>query len=736
MKGLLKLNTKKVRQRSENTEESTRIYSRKYSHKEDGMENDLNIEMNNNDKKRKYNRQFSTIQDQQTFLENLFIKLQLKNLNEWINTTKQVLIENGGSSLVLHHYKNDYQTLLRKIYPNYPWEFEQQKVNLKINKIEIQKDFMENLFYKLKLKTIGEWKEISKNIISSNGGRSIVNYYSNDIKQLLSTLYPNYPWDFSGLKIPNYYFYKLENQKEFMDNLFIQFKYSSMDDWLQTPISRIIQNGGRSLANLYSNDIKKLLQSIYPNQNWQFDKIISLKSLEDQRKFMNNLFIKLKLNNLDDWLSISKSTIKKQGGKVLLSYYYSNDMKKLLSTIYPSHSWHFGKILPLNTIENQRSFMDYLFSKLKLKSIDDWIFVSKNMFKKIGGKKLFKYYNNMKDLLTCIFPNHIWVFNLIKNFNTIENQRIFMEYLYYKFKLQSFDDWIFIKRKTIINNGGKKLIKQYYPFGIKKILSKIYPNYPWKFLKVNVNTIEDQKKFLKYLAQKLKFSSLDDWMNVKKSQFLNTNGGRELLEIYHYNIKELLNRIYPHYQWEFAKFKFRPDNKYSSSYSFHLEKVKFLLFNYQIREKKDFYRINTMSNDTVVYRSLKYIYPNEKWEKRKFQSKSKKSIQRLLFIYLESIFKSSKVFENYHHPHLYRDNDSSLEYDLFLPSLNLALEYQGEHHYDEIPAFGKIETYQTRDKAKELLSIRNRIKLIYIPYWWDQTASSLLSSLRTLFFKF
>ena len=64
--------------------------------------------------------------------------------------------------------------------------------------------------------------------------------------------------------------------------------------------------------------------------------------------------------------------------------------------------------------------------------------------------------------------------------------------------------------------------------------------------------------------------------------------------------------------------------------------------------------------------------------------------------------------------------------------LQLALEYQGEQHYDDMPAaFGTVELLQSRDEEKEKLAKKLAIKIIYIPYWWDQSLTSLLSSIQS-----
>lgn len=66
---------------------------------------------------------------------------------------------------------------------------------------------------------------------------------------------------------------------------------------------------------------------------------------------------------------------------------------------------------------------------------------------------------------------------------------------------------------------------------------------------------------------------------------------------------------------------------------------------------------------------------------------------------------------------------------MWIPSLNLALEYQGEQHYHNFAyAFGSSNShtsYTLRDKEKKRKSEESGIKLVEIPYWWDLSLSSL-----------
>jgi hypothetical protein len=61
--------------------------------------------------------------------------------------------------------------------------------------------------------------------------------------------------------------------------------------------------------------------------------------------------------------------------------------------------------------------------------------------------------------------------------------------------------------------------------------------------------------------------------------------------------------------------------------------------------------------------------------------------------------------------------------DIYVPSLQLAFEYQGEQHYRETSLYGSPEEQKERDLTKRGICRDAGIFLIEIPYWWNFDAS-------------
>ena len=67
-----------------------------------------------------------------------------------------------------------------------------------------------------------------------------------------------------------------------------------------------------------------------------------------------------------------------------------------------------------------------------------------------------------------------------------------------------------------------------------------------------------------------------------------------------------------------------------------------------------------------------------------------------------------------------------VQFDIFIPSLDAAIEYHGPHQYQEMPAFGSVELYQQRDQEKQRICQQLGIVLVIVPFSWNQSTSKLI----------
>ena len=92
--------------------------------------------------------------------------------------------------------------------------------------------------------------------------------------------------------------------------------------------------------------------------------------------------------------------------------------------------------------------------------------------------------------------------------------------------------------------------------------------------------------------------------------------------------------------------------------------------------------------------------------------------EELMYKCVEKVFKDSKVVQQYR-PYFLSTGKGQMSYDVYVVDKKIAFEYQGKQHYQPVEFFGgqkNFEEQQKRDKLKEELSKKNKIKLIYIRY--------------------
>jgi hypothetical protein len=111
------------------------------------------------------------------------------------------------------------------------------------------------------------------------------------------------------------------------------------------------------------------------------------------------------------------------------------------------------------------------------------------------------------------------------------------------------------------------------------------------------------------------------------------------------------------------------------------------------------------------------------------QAKHKK--EHAMIRTLQQIFPNNNLMASYSHPDITFQSSRLGQLDAFIPSLALALEYQGEQHYGH-STFPRenLASLQQRDQAKRSACHALGITLIEVPYWWDGTRAQLAATIH------
>jgi len=134
-----------------------------------------------------------------------------------------------------------------------------------------------------------------------------------------------------------------------------------------------------------------------------------------------------------------------------------------------------------------------------------------------------------------------------------------------------------------------------------------------------------------------------------------------------------------------------------------------------------------------LQRALKSIYPDMTWDKTPDANLSwkRKKSEGNLFRVMQGLFpKNSDVHSNYVHPSFtFSESKKAMTFDIFIPSLKLALEHQGEHHYRNTK-FAESTPQQAKDAEKKQICEKYGVTFLEIPYWWNGTKASLAATIH------
>jgi hypothetical protein len=79
---------------------------------------------------------------------------------------------------------------------------------------------------------------------------------------------------------------------------------------------------------------------------------------------------------------------------------------------------------------------------------------------------------------------------------------------------------------------------------------------------------------------------------------------------------------------------------------------------------------------------------------------------------------------------IYGESNHTMEFDVYIPKLGLAFEYQGIQHYSYKNIYGPPDRTARKDKEKENACKALGIVLVIVPYWWDKRQKSLMEAIK------
>jgi len=603
-------------------------------------------------------------------------------------------------------------------------------------------------------KNLDQWYQIDLKLFAAEGGKDLLSKYGS-LWGVLSAVFPERSWRaFKFGSVPRGYWTSLDHQREFLEYISSELKMKNLDGWYQVNSSDLTSRGGARLLQIYNHSLSEMLAAVYPDHSWDTSKFSrslfnDWSSLENQRKFMDNLGKKLGLHDLDGWYSVSTKELSPHVGGLLKIY--KNSISKLLGAVYPDYPWDVTKFAkrPMNywlSLENRKQFLDEVAEKLGLRDLDGWYGVRLSQLAPFGAGGLLKIFDkSLSNLLTAVYPDHPWDRSKFsrrpqKYWSSIENQKKYLDDVAKQLGLRDLDGWYSIGMNDLSKVGATSIFNV---VSLPKMLAAVYPKHPWDESKFSRrpqhywSTLKHQKDFMDELGRKIGIRSeadYDKWYDQPGSLFLEHHG-HGLFELYEKDLPKLLASIYPNYNWQLWRFPRKITEVLKS------DKETKKLFDYlekglEIRRPEDWYRVTLEQlNDLGVGPFSKRIegglvtllskrYPNIEWDADAFFGRGyRRASQRWLTAMLASIFPSKKILVDYVHPDLH------FQLDVFLPEIGLAFEYQDAQHFEQIGVYGEANDRIVRDETKAMHCRAQGVTLIAVPYWWNKKRPALLEAI-------
>jgi len=457
---------------------------------------------------------WSSQENQKKFMDDLGEKIGVRELDGWY-LISAASIAPMGASKILALYKGSLSKLLASVYPNHPWDLSKftKRPRNYWSSLENQKRLIEELGEKVGVKDLDHWYSISASSLIPLGAGRVLNIYNGSLRKLLAVIYPNHLWvaskftrkpikiDGIGVGVeskpshPNAWS-SIENLRRLVDELGERMGIRDLSGWYSISPSQVISMGAGKALALYKGSLSAMLAAVYPNHSWDVSKFSAKprnfwSSLDNQKRFMDELGDKVGVRELDGWYSISASSLVPLGAGSILTY-YKGSLPKLLAAVYPDYPWDISRFSKRpqrywSSMKNQKSFVDELGKKIGIHSEADferWYEQSDDLFRENRGAGLLVLYNyDIPKLLATIYPNYDWqLWRFPKRIGKVVQSEGELDKLFANIEtvleIRKPEDWYRVTAEQLASLKVPFFYKTTRG-GLAAVLAKRYPNMKW-----------------------------------------------------------------------------------------------------------------------------------------------------------------------------------------------------------------------------------------------------------------
>ena len=484
-------------------------------------------------------------------------------------------------------------------------------------------------------------------------------------------------------------------------------------------------------------------------------------SKEKRKQFLKRLEKENGVEQVEQWRLVPKKAIVgSEEGRGWLQW-YDGSVHAALEDLRPelkAKAFQCAHRLPgdyWQSVENRREFLVALAERYGVSTRQHWLRVTARQVRDMGGSGLLNECGSVQNALKETFPSG-------HPFTTVpptrrgkdywgdaENRRAFVEQLRATFEIKEVSDWKRVTHDQVVAEGGPGILAHYGTvfamlrdnLGIEGLtIAQCRAKVPQR----HWDCADNRKALLEEIGAKLNVSGAGGWAAVSPAMF-RAEGGGTLLAHYGQSMMRMLEDLLGGDEdWRaFLARPVLPKEYWESAENVRafLEHARDLL---SISHEREWSRVSReeirsvpgggsfLHNRMRLRDALEMAYPHSDW-KRNFSElgATKKSTQRWMKICMQQLFPDMPVLEDFYHTVLASDaKGKGLELDIFLPDLSLAVEFNGEHHYEELPFFAPLEVTQLRDREKQRRCEEAGIRLVTVPYWWDKSLPELAATIH------
>jgi hypothetical protein len=259
-----------------------------------------------------------------------------------------------------------------------------------------------------------------------------------------------------------------------------------------------------------------------------------------RRRYLRWLGQQLGVRHRQDWYQITTDDFKKHAGGGLL-HHWSDSAIRAVQDIYRDYDWKewMFQTAPRrfwHDVRNHRLFMEWLEKRLGIREPSDWYRVTNQDFREHGGGAFLLHYDStVSAAIMSYLPDYDWKEWMFEKtpkgfWEQRKNRRRYLEWLGEKLGYQSWDDWHAVTTSDFTDNYGNQFLKRCGGSPVAALRDG-FPRrtwHEWKFARVPAGFWEDLdncKRYVRWLAKRLKIRRLQDWQRVRRRDVLENYGG-------------------------------------------------------------------------------------------------------------------------------------------------------------------------------------------------------------------